>query len=109
MHPHYRSSGSLDMRFKSSRKEMARRQQREWRIARAKLKAWEIAGAKLPKAPAESMMQCMVCLAPVEKFHAKFLPCAHGFHARCIDRWVETLERQQATPRCPMCKAEIEL
>ena len=55
----------------------------------------------------ESMIKCMVCLEPVEKFHARFLPCSHGFHARCIDRWVKTLESEHAPPRCPVCKADI--
>lgn len=47
--------------------------------------------------------QCSICL---EKFEAgdvrKTLPCLHGFHDVCIDRWLDT------NGSCPVCKHEID-
>mmetsp|Transcript_14879 Transcript_14879/g.33216 ORF Transcript_14879/g.33216 Transcript_14879/m.33216 type:complete len:450 (-) Transcript_14879:1439-2788(-) len=46
--------------------------------------------------------QCSICL---EKFEdgdkRKTLPCLHGFHDACIDRWLDT------NASCPVCKHEI--
>ena len=46
--------------------------------------------------------ECMVCL---EEFangdHRKTLPCLHGFHRDCIDKWLRT------NGACPICKHRI--
>jgi E3 ubiquitin-protein ligase ATL10/75/76/77/78 len=47
-----------------------------------------------------SRAECAICLAefaPGERL--RVLPrCNHGFHAHCIDRWLD------ATPTCPTCR-----
>ncbi|KAI3455685.1 hypothetical protein Pfo_012348 [Paulownia fortunei] len=48
-------------------------------------------------------LDCVVCLCQVtrgEKY--KFLPnCNHGFHARCIDAWL------QRHSTCPLCRSPV--
>lgn len=47
-------------------------------------------------------LECLICL---ESFAAgdkrKILPCLHGFHANCIDKWLRT------NGACPICKHRI--
>ncbi|CAL4893789.1 unnamed protein product [Urochloa decumbens] len=47
-----------------------------------------------------SRSECAICLAPFARGEAvRVLPrCSHGFHARCIDRWLA------ARPTCPTCR-----
>jgi hypothetical protein len=46
--------------------------------------------------------QCMVCLETFVKGDSrKTLPCLHGFHDHCIDKWL----RQNGS--CPICKHNI--
>lgn len=44
--------------------------------------------------------ECAICLAAFARGEAvRVLPrCSHGFHARCIDRWLA------ARPTCPTCR-----
>ena len=47
--------------------------------------------------------ECAVCLGEfVQGESVKLLPCGHGYHGACIDKW---LLGQTAEPRCPLCKA----
>jgi E3 ubiquitin-protein ligase ATL10/75/76/77/78 len=47
-----------------------------------------------------SRSECAICLAEFARGEAvRVLPrCNHGFHARCIDRWLA------ARPTCPTCR-----
>ncbi|RRT36594.1 hypothetical protein B296_00052652, partial [Ensete ventricosum] len=56
------------------------------------------AGTKLTGAEAE----CAICLTEfVEGDAVRVLPaCSHGFHVRCIDRW---LARRSSCPTCRAC------
>ena len=45
---------------------------------------------------------CSVCLCDAEDGdEIRTLPCAHEFHARCVDRWLS----EHRT--CPMCKMDV--
>ena len=47
--------------------------------------------------------QCSVCLCEFEPGEqVRTLPCAHFFHAACIDRWFERKRE------CPLCKFDCE-
>ena len=48
-----------------------------------------------------SRSECAICLAAFARGEAvRVLPrCGHGFHARCIDRWLAA-----ARPTCPTCR-----
>lgn len=46
---------------------------------------------------------CAICLDDFyEGQSVKVLPCAHGYHAECIDPWLNNRSDQ-----CPVCKASI--
>lgn len=49
--------------------------------------------------------ECAVCLGEfVEGQLVKLLPCGHGYHAACIDKWCLG---QTTEPTCPLCKAVV--
>ena len=51
--------------------------------------------------PAESR-DCLICLETFrEGDKRKILPCFHGFHTACIDKW------HNSNPSCPICKHSI--
>ena len=112
---HYRKDGGLDMRFKSSKEEMARRHDRRqqelrreyWKAKREK-EAWDRALEQLPPPPPDALMECAICLNSVQKSMATWLGCGHGFHRRCVERWAETMRVGGAAPSCPLCKTIIE-
>lgn len=60
-------------------------------------------------APSEE--QCVICRETYEVGELKkWLPCAHGFHAHCIDRWV-TMPRAHGVhvlADCPTCKVPLD-
>ncbi|OEL25427.1 hypothetical protein BAE44_0013554 [Dichanthelium oligosanthes] len=62
---------------------------------------YSAAGTKLAGAPAE----CAICLAEfVDGDAVRVMPaCGHGFHARCIERWLEGGRRSS----CPTCRAPL--
>jgi len=48
-------------------------------------------------------LSCQICLEEIEKQEINddnfiFLPCAHGFHINCINKWLEV------NNKCPICK-----
>lgn len=48
--------------------------------------------------------QCMICLETFQGGQQrKTLPCLHGFHTECVDKWLRT----NAT--CPICKFDVRL
>ena len=48
---------------------------------------------------AAAPVQCCICLSDIDTGESvKWLPCAHVYHAACIDRWLRT----EAT--CPVDK-----
>lgn len=50
----------------------------------------------------ENATACRICLSEYEIGERQlFLPCFHGFHVDCIDRWFET------SHRCPECRTEV--
>ena len=47
--------------------------------------------------------QCCICLDDFEKGRKrKTLPCLHGFHEECIDRWLKS------SRNCPVCKFDLQ-
>ena len=45
---------------------------------------------------------CLICLDDIEEGDMrKILPCMHGFHAHCCDKWLKT------NGSCPICKHRI--
>jgi len=54
--------------------------------------------------------RCVICRSSYEVGeHKRWLPCAHGFHTACIDRWV-TMPREsegQVLADCPTCKVPL--
>jgi E3 ubiquitin-protein ligase ATL10/75/76/77/78 len=61
---------------------------------------YSASGTKLAGAAAE----CAICLAEfVDGDDVRVMPvCGHGFHARCIDRWLAARGRRSS---CPTCRA----
>jgi hypothetical protein len=50
---------------------------------------------------ADEPPHCAVCLCDAEEGEEiKTLPCAHRFHAKCVDRWL------RGHRSCPMCKSD---
>ncbi|XP_040377296.1 E3 ubiquitin-protein ligase EL5-like [Oryza brachyantha] len=54
-------------------------------------------------AKGEDGVECAVCLAELEDGEeARFLPrCGHGFHAECVDVWLESHST------CPLCRLTV--
>jgi hypothetical protein len=50
----------------------------------------------------KKIFYCSICLEDIED-NVEFLPCIHGFHKECIDKWVNE------KPLCPICKIPIML
>ena len=46
--------------------------------------------------------ECAICLEPLEAEEEVpiVLPCKHGFHPKCIKRWIVYKKS------CPVCRAE---
>ena len=50
----------------------------------------------------EDARRCLICLDEIEKGNIrKILPCVHGFHNHCCDKWLRT------NGSCPICKHRI--
>lgn len=50
----------------------------------------------------EDARQCLICLEDICQGETrKILPCLHGFHAFCCDRWLKT------NGSCPICKHRV--
>ncbi|RZR70503.1 hypothetical protein BHM03_00000320 [Ensete ventricosum] len=49
-------------------------------------------------------LTCVICLSEVAGGHEvrELGNCAHGFHADCIDRWVDV-----GRDTCPLCRAHL--
>mmetsp|Transcript_3169 Transcript_3169/g.7587 ORF Transcript_3169/g.7587 Transcript_3169/m.7587 type:complete len:203 (-) Transcript_3169:130-738(-) len=72
--------------------------------ARSKLKLLK-RSSLLHRLEAESGSQCSICLDKI--MHGQMawtLPCFHGFHLSCAERFFGTRGVQ---PRCPMCRFDI--
>ncbi|XP_047079543.1 E3 ubiquitin-protein ligase EL5-like [Lolium rigidum] len=52
---------------------------------------------------AENRVECAVCLSELQDGEvARFLPpCGHGFHARCVDKWLASHST------CPLCRVTV--
>lgn len=47
--------------------------------------------------------ECSICLEEFEKGQTrKTLPCLHGFHSTCVDKWLRT------NGACPVCKFRVD-
>ncbi|XP_071677555.1 putative RING-H2 finger protein ATL36 [Lolium perenne] len=60
--------------------------------------------AAAPKgSAAEDRVECAVCLSELKDGEvARFLPpCGHGFHARCVDKWLASHST------CPLCRVTV--
>jgi hypothetical protein len=50
----------------------------------------------------EEARQCLICLEDIVQGETrKILPCLHGFHSSCCDKWLRT------NGSCPICKHRI--
>lgn len=50
----------------------------------------------------EDARECLICLSEFEKGETrKTLPCLHGFHQHCADKWLRT------NASCPVCKHRL--
>eukprot|EP00980_Cylindrotheca_fusiformis_P008289 scaffold1736_cov127-Cylindrotheca_fusiformis.AAC.103 len=50
----------------------------------------------------EDARECSICLSEFEKGEKrKILPCLHGFHQNCADKWL------RANASCPVCKHRL--
>ena len=50
----------------------------------------------------EDARQCLICLEDIcPRETRKILPCLHGFHASCCDKWLRT------NGSCPICKHRL--
>jgi hypothetical protein len=48
---------------------------------------------------------CSICLEDFkEKDDLRWLPCGHGFHSKCVDRW---LFEGVGALACPLCRADL--
>ena len=55
--------------------------------------------ARLP----EDSRQCSICLEDFKTGdERKIMPCLHGFHSECVDKWLRT------NGSCPICKHRLE-
>uniref|UniRef100_J3N2L9 RING-type domain-containing protein n=1 Tax=Oryza brachyantha TaxID=4533 RepID=J3N2L9_ORYBR len=77
---------------------------RERRAAERRRQEVESTGRVLLAGDGEAELeQCMICceenIAPEEEL--RFLPCSHGFHKQCIDKW-----RLQFSLACPLCRSQ---
>jgi TRAP-type mannitol/chloroaromatic compound transport system permease large subunit len=68
-------------------------------VARALITALKVPAA-LPSSPPSPPCECSICLEAMTT-DVKALPCAHLYHTRCIDRW---LEEQRV---CPLCMSPV--
>lgn len=51
----------------------------------------------------EDKRECPICLETFQTGEErKTLPCLHGFHAECVDRWLE------GSAACPVCKHAVD-
>ncbi|RLM98309.1 RING-H2 finger protein ATL72-like [Panicum miliaceum] len=75
------------------------RPRRETKLVRA-LPCLAYSAALARELAGSSRSECAICLAAFARGEAvRVLPrCGHGFHARCIDRWLA------ARPTCPTCR-----
>ena len=56
-----------------------------------------------------SMVCCVICHSARDThLLVKCIPCEHGYHRDCIDRWCATSIEQGSAPSCPCCRAEIQ-
>ncbi|KAH7422773.1 hypothetical protein KP509_12G024800 [Ceratopteris richardii] len=47
--------------------------------------------------------ECYICLAEYEDGdHIRVLPCCHGFHRSCVDKWLKESHRV-----CPLCRYNV--
>ncbi|KAK6922562.1 Zinc finger, RING-type [Dillenia turbinata] len=47
---------------------------------------------------------CCVCLSRLEEGQdRRILPCLHGFHRACVDRWFDMCKKT-----CPICRFSLE-
>ena len=49
-----------------------------------------------------SCLECSICLEEVGEKETTWLPCAHGFHKSCIEKWLKV------KPECPVCRTRVE-
>ena len=52
--------------------------------------------------PSNAARDCNICLSQMETSETlRALPCAHAFHAACINRWLSRAHT------CPTCRATV--
>ena len=56
-----------------------------------------------PERLPEDARQCLICLEDFEEGQErKTLPCLHGYHSQCVDKWLQT------NASCPVCKFRVD-
>ena len=57
--------------------------------------------------------ECSICFAAWDNGEEEegskiaMLRCGHGFHARCVDAWLEICARKSIQPTCPFFRGPI--
>ncbi|KAK1617544.1 hypothetical protein QYE76_023061 [Lolium multiflorum] len=66
-------------------------------------KVYRAAAQKSSAAEDRDRVECAVCLSELQDGEvARFLPpCGHGFHARCVDKWLASHST------CPLCRVTV--
>lgn len=61
--------------------------------------------AKAPKAKRRKMEQneCSICLTGITRATLVVTPCAHTYHAKCLDTWHRVRRNAGKQPNCPYC------
>lgn len=55
-------------------------------------------------------MECCICCETVKKNeYIRELNCDHGFHKKCIDKWLISSMKEKETVNCPICRTNINL
>lgn len=66
------------------------------------IKRLPVSSVENPYLLPEDCRACSICLSNYEKDEErKLLPCLHGFHTDCIDKWLS------GSATCPICNFEL--
>ena len=49
--------------------------------------------------------ECSICLKKIKGKHTKPVGCNHHFHTKCINKFIETNNKNNIITRCPICRS----